>query len=105
MQMMLLMDDGYDKSNDVDHKIQADGNPVGNSNSNTLLEYRVYNVGFVCGPINKDVANIISKNMYAQVDENGREHLLMSDIIHHQSYGSATQRKEELITCGSKMQA
>ena len=48
-----------------------DGNPIGHAHSNPLFDTREYKVKFTDGMTNKYQANIIAKNMYAQVDEEG----------------------------------
>ena len=66
-----------------------DGEPIGVAHNNPLFENREYDVEFTDGSIEKDAANIISDNMFAQVDDEGREHPIMKDIVDHKKYHTA----------------
>ena len=47
------------------------GNPTGHAHFNPLFDTHKYKVKFTYGMTNKYQANIITKNMYAQVHEEG----------------------------------
>ena len=49
----------------------CNGNPIGHAHSNPLFDIREYEVKFIDRTTNKYQANIIAKNMYAQVNEEG----------------------------------
>ena len=59
----------------------GDENPVEVRNSNPLLESRVYTVDFNDVTLHKYMENMIDENMYTQVDDEVRDHLLMIKII------------------------
>jgi len=63
------------------HKRDANGNPVGRSNPNPILDTRVYQVTFPDGDTAEYSANIIAENLYSQVDGEGRQYLLLENII------------------------
>jgi len=60
------------------------GNPVGICNSNPLMDTREYEVTFPNGSVNSYLANTIVENIYLQVDQEGRNFTLLSEIIDHE---------------------
>ena len=70
-------------------KKDDDGNPTGKSNANPILDTRDYEVEFPDGSIDILSANKIAEAMYSQVDDEGRQYLLLSDIVDHRKDGSA----------------
>jgi hypothetical protein len=64
-------------------KHDADGNPVGTRHSSPILDTREYEVELPDSSINMYAANIFDENMYAQIDHEGREFLLMEEITDH----------------------
>ena len=60
-----------------------DGKPIGVAHNNPLFDTREYDVEFTDGSIEKYAAKIIAENMFAQVDDEGREHLIMKEIVDH----------------------
>ena len=73
----------------VGRKRDADGNPIGIRNPNPMLDTREYDVEFPDGSIETYTANIIAEAMYSQVDDLGREFLLMEEIVDHRKDGHA----------------
>jgi hypothetical protein len=67
----------------------ADGNPVGTANANPILDSREYEVKFQDGSTDTYAANVIAESLYSQCDSDGREFVMMKDIIEHRSDGSA----------------
>jgi hypothetical protein len=57
------------------------GFPVGVRNSNPILDTREYEVQFPDGSTDTFTANLIAKNLYAQVDDEGRSYQDMREII------------------------
>jgi hypothetical protein len=68
-----------------------DGDPIGRAHVNPLFDTREYEVEFTDGTHERYQANVIAENMYAQVDDEGNEYLLLSEITDHKSDGSAVQ--------------
>ena len=66
-----------------------DGEPIGRAHANPLFDTREYEVEFTDGTHERYQANVIAENMYAQVDSEGNEYLLLSEITDHKSDGSA----------------
>ena len=60
-----------------------DGRPIGVANINPLLDSREYEVEYEDGTTAKYFANTIAENLYSQVDDEGRQHLVISEISDH----------------------
>jgi hypothetical protein len=67
-------------------KRASDGTPVGVARLN--LDSRAYEVSFPDGSTNCYAANMITESLYSQVDADGREFVLMKEIVDHRSDGS-----------------
>ena len=65
------------------------GQPIGRSHANPLFDTREYVVEFTDGSTESYFANVIAENMYAQVDDEGRQYQLLDDIADHRSDGTA----------------
>ncbi len=66
-----------------------DGNPIGRSNTNPLLDTREYEVEFPDGSVDVLTANTIAEALYSQVDEEGKTYAVLSGIVDHRKDGSA----------------
>ena len=62
-------------------KQDADGNLIGRSNQNPILDTCLYEVEFPGGEITELAANMIAEPMYAQHDVDGNEYLLLEAFI------------------------
>jgi hypothetical protein len=80
------------KAKVVSRKRDVDGNPVGRRHHNPILDTREYEVEFPDGAVDTFTANLITENMYSQVDADGCLYALLSEIIDHKSDGSAVQK-------------
>ena len=74
--------------------VDRDGKPVGKAHTNPLLDHRQYEVEFHDGRIETMTANIIAENLLAQVDEEGRRHLMIDEIEDHRILPNAIPRSE-----------
>ena len=59
------------------------GDEVGRAHTNPLFDTREYVVEFTDGTEENYFANVIAENMFAQVDGEGRQYLLMQEITDH----------------------
>jgi hypothetical protein len=66
-----------------------DGRVVGRHHSNPLFDTSLYEVQFGEGDIEKYTANVIAENMFAQVDDEGRQFLLLDEIVDHNKTAAA----------------
>ena len=76
-------------------KRDSDGNLIGRSNKNPLLDSSIYEVEFDSGETEAYTANIIAEHLYAQVDDEGYTHYILSDIVDHQKDESAIPQGED----------
>ena len=72
--------------------------PVGEYNSNPILNTRVYDVMFPDGSIQQYGANIIAENILSQVDEEGHRYLIMDEIVDHRKGDDAIEKADGYIT-------
>ena len=72
-------------------------------NANPMLDTRQYEVEFANGATDVFTANLIAENLYSQVDDEGRSHSIMSEILDHKSDGAAVRKDDgmELSKDGS----
>ena len=66
-----------------------DGEPIGRAHTNPLFDTREYEVEFTDGTRDKYQANVIAENMFAQVDDEGNQYLLLQEITDHRKDNSA----------------
>ena len=57
----------------TDRKRDHEGNVIGRSNANPILDTREYEVKFYDGDVTKLTTNAIAESMYAMCDENGNQ--------------------------------
>ena len=78
-------------------KRDAEGNPVGRSHTNPLLDSREYEVEFPDGSVDVLTANAIAEALYSQVDEEGRSYSVFSEIVDHRKDGNAVAADDAFI--------
>ena len=57
-----------------------DGKAVGHAHANPFFDTREYDIEFMDGSVDKYTANLITENMFAQVDDEVNQYLLMNEI-------------------------
>ena len=67
----------------------VEGNTIGISNSNNILDTQTYEVEFEDGIMSTYSANFITESIYSQCDEEGRQSLLFGSTFDHKIYGYA----------------
>jgi hypothetical protein len=88
----------------VRRKRDLDGTVRGQYNTNSMLDTRTYEIEFLDGRSDVYTANVISENMYAQCDAEGRKYNLMEGIIDHNTDGHAIDRSGMYIKHGINKQ-
>jgi hypothetical protein len=73
------------------------GEEVGRAHTNPLFDTREYVVEFTDGTEENYFANVIAENMFAQVDGEGRQYLLMKEITDHRRNESAVRADDGFI--------
>jgi hypothetical protein len=66
-------------------KRASDGTPVGVAHSDPILDNYDYEVSFPNGSTDCYAANLIAESLYSQVDADGREFIVMKEIVDHVS--------------------
>ena len=65
------------------HKHDANGNPVGVSDSNPIPDTRKYRVHFDDVIVKEYSANVIYESIYSRVYDNGNEYCLLEEVVNH----------------------
>ena len=73
----------------------SDGKAKGRLNDNPILNSRVYDVMFPDGAVKEYAANMIAENMWAQVDDEGHQYMLLDEITDHRKDQSAVAKDEQ----------
>ena len=71
-----------------------DGNPIGRSDANPILDTRLFEVEFLDGHTASMSANAIAEHMFAQVDQHGHRLLLLESIVDHRFSEDAIKEDE-----------
>ena len=71
-----------------------EGKPLGRPSNNPLTDHRLYDVEFLDGRIQTMSANVIAENLIAQVDDDGRRHLFLDEIIDHRRLDTAIPKSQ-----------
>jgi hypothetical protein len=81
VELLLSKDGEYVLGKVIGHRYDRDGNPIGQTNNNPILDTRVYDVIFPDGNTLEYSANVIAECIYSQVDNKGNQFLLLDDVI------------------------
>jgi hypothetical protein len=74
-----------------------DDEPIDRAHANPLFDTREYKIEFTDGTREKYQANVIAENMFAQVDNEGIQFLLLQEITDHKSDNSAIPISKGMI--------
>lgn len=77
------------------------GNMVGKAHPNPLLSTAEYEVTLEDGTTDKYFANVICENIYSQLDSEGKENLVMNEIVDHRKDGTAIEKDNGYTGTGS----
>ena len=78
-------------------KRNADGNLIGHSAANPILDTRMYVVSFPDGREAEYSANVIAENMLSMCDPEGHQYLLMKHIVDHKKDDNAVAKEDAWI--------
>ena len=78
-------------------KHDANGNPIGRSNQNLILETCLYEVEFPGENITELAANMVAESMYAQCVVDGNVYLFLEAFINHRKNGSALSVEDQKV--------
>ena len=82
------------KARIVGRKKDDDGMPIGKRNPNPILDSCMYEVEFPDGSTDAVTANIIAENMFSQIDDEGRSHAILQEIVDHRKNGHAVSKDD-----------
>jgi hypothetical protein len=71
-----------------------DGLPIGTAHDIPILDFRVYEVEFPDGPKASLSANTIAENLFAEVDDKGKRHVLVDEVITHRTNGKEVRMQD-----------
>jgi hypothetical protein len=74
-----------------------DGRILGIHDDNPMLNTLLYDVQFPDGTIKEYAANVISENMFSQVDAEGHSYALLEAIVDHKRDSTAVDRADKYI--------
>ena len=87
----------------TERKRDHEGNVIGRSNANPILDTLEYEVKFEDGDVTELNANAISESMYAMCDENGDHILLFYAIVDHKkNYNAITTAEQKFFDSRGK---
>ena len=75
-----------------------DGNPIGISNKNPILDTRMYEVEFQDGHTEALSTNIIAENLFSQIDEDGHRQAILDQIVDVRTDGTNVPESEAFVT-------
>jgi len=81
----------------VGRKRDANDNPIGVAYANPIFDTRLYQVQFPEGNVEEYSANVIAKNIYSQLDNEGHRYLLLDEIIDVKRDEEAIPSEERFI--------
>jgi hypothetical protein len=85
----------------IGRKRDHTGQPLGTSNTNPMLDTRIYNVQFGDGHIKEYAANVMAGNIYSQLDPNGNRFLLLKEITDHRVDDTHICKEDKYISNGN----
>jgi hypothetical protein len=78
------------------------GNATGKTNTNPILDSRLYSVEFADGTEAEYSANAIAENMWAQCDIDGNQYRLMEAIVDHKFDEDAVKRADGFVVVNGR---
>ena len=79
----------------------VNGLPIGKASENPILDTRMYQIECTDGDKSLLSANLISENMFEQIDEEGNRHVLMDKITDHRFDEATVKRQDAFVTTSS----
>jgi hypothetical protein len=100
-EVLLPKGDCYATGKVVKRKRDDDGLPIGKAHNNPILDTRIYEVEFQDGHVEEYAANVIAECLFSQVDEEGRQYLLLSEIVDYRKDESRALSAEDAFVTSS----
>ena len=80
-EILLLREHKIARGQVVHWKHDANGNPIGRSNQNPIMDTHLYDMEFTGGEMTELAANINAESMYTQCDIDWNKYLLLVEFI------------------------
>ena len=98
IELAMHLDDTGPKFARVTKRLRdANGNPIGTANDNSLLDTRIYEIEYSDGHRGSLAANSIAINLFVQVDQEGHRHVILNHIVDHRTDGNELCKKDGFI--------
>ena len=101
-EVMLPRGDSMARGRVIRRKRNADGDLIGKSNTNPILDTREYEVEFANGEVTELAANIIAETMFAQCDDDGNEYVLLDSLVDYRKNENALSLEDQKIVVRGK---
>ena len=89
VEIMLPRSASLERGRVVSRKRDADGNPVGNADTNPILDSCQYEVLFDNGEVTELTVNVIATSMYARCDPDGNQYVLFDSFVDYRKKDTA----------------
>ena len=96
--VMLPSSDGMMQAIVCGCKRDEDGELIGQSHSNPILDTRLYEVVFEDGRVEAYSANVIAEHIYEQIDKEGRAIAIMDEIVDQKKDHTAISHENRYFT-------
>ena len=90
-EVLLPNGDSMETGTVVKRAKDAEGNPIGRTHANPVLDTSQYTVEFSSGDSKEYAANSIVESMISQCDSEGRQYLLFDGIVGHEKSRDAVE--------------
>jgi len=97
-ELLLPHGDGMRRARVTARHKDDDGHPLGRAHPNPILDSRLYDIQYPDGSTDIVNANLIAENLYAQVDNEGREHAILKEIVDHRFTEDAVDEADGFVT-------
>jgi len=81
----------------IGQKRDARGDPIGNTNTDPIMDSRIYHIEFDDGNVCELTVNIIAESMYASCNADGNEYILFDSFIDYKSNLKAVRKDNQQI--------
>ena len=98
VEILLPRGDQLARSHVVARSQDANGNVMGRSCTNPILDTRIYQVEFAGGEVIELTTNLITESMCAQCNSEGNEYLLLDVLVDYQKDNKAISLFDQQIT-------
>ena len=83
------------------HLNNANGLTIGKVSDNSILDTRMYNVEYADGKNSALSTNLITENMFKQIDKEGNYHIPMDKITDYRFDEAAVKSQDAFVTTSS----